>query len=112
MTAEVKCFILGEKFLGADKMVRIPVKVIPTRAIRIDEARKANPEIETLVPDFRGRMEVALDILSQSQSPSPSDQFQCYENIAKELGFKYAACGLLGRSSYREDKQAHGERVS
>lgn len=34
----------------------------------INEARKLNPktEIEVLVPDFRGRMEVALDILSQS----------------------------------------------
>lgn len=34
----------------------------------ISETRKLNPntEIEVLVPDFRGRMEVALDILSQS----------------------------------------------
>jgi len=34
----------------------------------INETRKLNPntEIEVLVPDFRGRMEVALDILSQS----------------------------------------------
>lgn len=34
----------------------------------ISETRKLNPntEIEVLVPDFRGRIEVALDILSQS----------------------------------------------
>ena len=34
----------------------------------INETRKLNPntEIEVLVPDFRGRMEVALNILSQS----------------------------------------------
>ncbi len=39
----------------------------------IDETRKRSPsiEIETLVPDFRGRMEVALDILEQS----PPDVF-------------------------------------
>ena len=34
----------------------------------IEEIRAANPEIEieVLVPDFRGRLEIALDILSQS----------------------------------------------
>ncbi|MBL4607763.1 MAG: lipoyl synthase [Pseudomonadales bacterium] len=39
----------------------------------IEETRKLNPNtgIEVLVPDFRGRMEVALDILSQS----PPDVF-------------------------------------
>lgn len=39
----------------------------------IDETRKLNPltQIEVLVPDFRGRMDVALDILTQS----PPDVF-------------------------------------
>jgi len=39
----------------------------------VEEIRAANPEIEieVLVPDFRGRLEIALDILSQS----PPDVF-------------------------------------
>lgn len=169
----------------------------------IDETRKLSPniEIETLVPDFRGRMDVALDILQVSppdvfnhnlesiprlyrqvrpgsdyqwsldllknfkercpdvptksglmvgmgetfeeivevmkdlrahnvdmltigQYLQPSkhhfpmdrfvhpEEFERYEQVAKELGFKHAACGPLVRSSYHADKQAHGERVS
>ncbi len=169
----------------------------------INETRKESPsiEIETLVPDFRGRMDVALDILQiappdvfnhnlesiprlyrqvrpgsdyqwsldllkkfkercpdvptksglmvgmgeefdeivevmkdlrahgvdmltigQYLQPSkhhfpmsrfvPPEEFERYEEVAKELGFKHAACGPLVRSSYHADKQAHGERVS
>ncbi|MCZ2723383.1 lipoyl synthase [Marinomonas sp. 15G1-11] len=169
----------------------------------ITETRKASPsiEIETLVPDFRGRMEVAIDTLQiappdvfnhnlesiprlyrqvrpgsdyqwsldllknfkdrcpdvptksglmvgmgeefeeivevmkdlrahgvemltigQYLQPSkhhfpmarfvPPSEFERYEEVAKELGFKHAACGPLVRSSYHADKQAHGERVS
>jgi lipoic acid synthetase len=40
------------------------------------------------------------------------EEFERYEQVAKELGFKHAACGPLVRSSYHADKQAHGERVS
>ncbi|WP_417507190.1 lipoyl synthase [Marinomonas gallaica] len=169
----------------------------------IDHTREQSPsiEIETLVPDFRGRMDVALDILQVSppdvfnhnlesiprlyrqvrpgsdyqwsldllkkfkdrcpdvstksglmvgmgetfeeivevmkdlrahnvdmltigQYLQPSkhhfpmdrfvhpEEFERYEQVAKELGFKHAACGPLVRSSYHADKQAHGERVS
>lgn len=169
----------------------------------ITETRELSPniEIETLVPDFRGRMETALDILQiappdvfnhnlesiprlyrqvrpgsdyqwsldllknfkdrcpdvptksglmvglgetfeeivdvlkdlrahnvemltigQYLQPSkhhypmarfvPPEEFTRYEEVAKELGFKHAACGPLVRSSYHADKQAHGERVS
>ena len=169
----------------------------------ITETRAASPhiEIETLVPDFRGRMEVAIDTLSiappdvfnhnlesiprlyrqvrpgsdyqwsldllknfkdrcpnvptksglmvgmgetfeeivevlkdlrahnvdmltigQYLQPSkhhfpmarfvPPEEFERYEQVAKELGFKHAACGPLVRSSYHADKQAHGEHVS
>lgn len=169
--------------------------------IRETRAESPNIEIETLVPDFRGRMDVALDILQiappdvfnhnlesiprlyrqvrpgsdyqwsldllknfkercpevptksglmvgmgetfeeivevmkdlrahnvdmltigQYLQPSkhhfPMDrfvtpeEFERYEEVAKELGFKHAACGPLVRSSYHADKQAHGERVS
>lgn len=38
-------------------------------------------------------------------------EFDEYTAIAKELGFKRAACGPLVRSSYHADKQAHGEVV-
>lgn len=38
-------------------------------------------------------------------------EFEEYTAIAKELGFKHAACGPLVRSSYHADKQAHGEVV-
>ncbi|KJZ14997.1 lipoyl synthase [Marinomonas sp. SBI22] len=169
----------------------------------INETRKESPniEIETLVPDFRGRMDKALDILElappdvfnhnlesiprlyrqvrpgsdyqwsldllkkfkdrcpdvatksglmvgmgeefeeivqvmkdlrahnvdmltigQYLQPSkhhfpmsrfvPPEEFARYEEVAKELGFKHAACGPLVRSSYHADKQAHGEHVS
>lgn len=169
----------------------------------VNETRRLSPtiEIETLVPDFRGRMDVALDILQTSppdvfnhnlesiprlyrqirpgsdyqwsldllknfkercpeiatksglmvgmgetfeeivtvmedlrahkvdmltigQYLQPSkhhfpmdrfvtpEEFARYEAVAKDLGFKHAACGPLVRSSYHADKQAHGERVS
>ncbi|GAB3093971.1 lipoyl synthase [Aestuariicella hydrocarbonica] len=39
------------------------------------------------------------------------DEFDEYTAMAKELGFKRAACGPLVRSSYHADKQAHGEEV-
>lgn len=38
-------------------------------------------------------------------------EFDEYSAVAKELGFKHAACGPLVRSSYHADKQAHGELV-
>ncbi len=38
-------------------------------------------------------------------------EFDEYTAIAKELGFKRAACGPLVRSSYHADKQAHGQEV-
>lgn len=38
-------------------------------------------------------------------------EFDDYAAVAKELGFKHAACGPLVRSSYHADKQAHGEVV-
>lgn len=38
-------------------------------------------------------------------------EFDEYSAVAKELGFKHAACGPLVRSSYHADKQAHGEVV-
>lgn len=38
-------------------------------------------------------------------------EFEEYTAIAKEIGFKRAACGPLVRSSYHADKQAHGEVV-
>ncbi|WP_096085410.1 lipoyl synthase [Agaribacterium haliotis] len=168
--------------------------------IRESRERSPNLQVEVLVPDFRGRMEVALDILEKEapdvfnhnletvprlyrqsrpganyqwslkllqeykarradvltksglmvglgetkeeifevmrdmrkhdidmltigQYLQPSkdhlpveryvtpEEFDEYSELAKELGFKHAACGPLVRSSYHADKQAHGEEV-
>lgn len=77
-------------------------------------------EIFEVMRDMRAH---DIDMLTIGQYLQPSknhlpvdryvhpDEFEEYTALAKELGFKHAACGPLVRSSYHADKQAHGEVV-
>lgn len=77
-------------------------------------------EIFEVMKDMRAH---DIDMLTIGQYLQPSknhlpvdryvhpDEFEEYTALAKELGFKHAACGPLVRSSYHADKQAHGEVV-
>lgn len=77
-------------------------------------------EIFEVMKDMRAH---DIDMLTIGQYLQPSknhlpvdryvhpDEFEEYTALAKELGFKRAACGPLVRSSYHADKQAHGEEV-
>ncbi|GAB1255969.1 lipoyl synthase [Aurantivibrio plasticivorans] len=77
-------------------------------------------EIFDVMKDMR---EHDIDMLTIGQYLQPSkhhlpvdryvhpDEFSEYEALAKELGFKHAACGPLVRSSYHADKQASGEKI-
>ncbi len=78
---------------------------------------------EEIIEVMRDMREHDIDMLTIGQYLQPSrdhlpvdryvhpDEFDEYTAIAKELGFKHAACGPLVRSSYHADKQAHGEEV-
>ena len=82
---------------------------------------ETNEEIIQVMQDLRAH---DVDMLTIGQYLQPSrnhlpvdrfvhpDEFDEFARIAKELGFKHAACGPLVRSSYHADKQAHGEQVS
>ncbi|BAL27535.1 hypothetical protein AZKH_p0652 (plasmid) [Azoarcus sp. KH32C] len=67
----------GVKLRGAEKTARIPIKIVPitpAEQLRKPEwIRAANPEItvEVLTPDFRGRVDLAFDILASE----PPDVF-------------------------------------
>ncbi|MCE1170706.1 MAG: lipoyl synthase [Azovibrio sp.] len=91
----------------------------------IQAVRGTSPSttIETLVPDFRGRMEIAIDVLGQglpdvlnhNMETVPrlykQDTFKMYEAEAKKMGFTGAACAPMVRSSYWADQQAHAAGV-
>lgn len=78
---------------------------------------------EEIFDVLRDMREHDIDMLTIGQYLQPSRdhlpvaryvepaEFDEYTAMAKELGFKYAACGPLVRSSYHADKQAHGEVV-
>lgn len=78
---------------------------------------------EEIFEVMRDMREHDIDMLTIGQYLQPSrehlpvdryvhpDEFDEYTAMAKELGFKRAACGPLVRSSYHADKQAHGEEV-
>jgi lipoic acid synthetase len=67
-------------------------------------------QVTTALADLRG---IGCDLLTIGQYLAPSmehipvaeyivpGQFQYYQQVAKQLGFPYAACGPLVRSSYR-----------
>jgi lipoic acid synthetase len=38
---------------------------------------------------------------------APLESFTMFEQAAKNMGFSYAACGPMVRSSYYADEQAH-----
>jgi len=82
---------------------------------------ETNEEIIQVMKDLRAH---DVDMLTIGQYLQPSrdhlkverfvtpDEFDEFSRIAKELGFKHAACGPLVRSSYHADLQAKGEKVS
>lgn len=78
---------------------------------------------EEIFDVMRDMREHDIDMLTIGQYLQPSkdhlpveryvhpDEFEEYTALAKELGFKRAACGPLVRSSYHADKQAQGEEI-
>ncbi|MDF2181723.1 lipoyl synthase [Neptuniibacter sp. CAU 1671] len=82
---------------------------------------ETNEEIIQVMKDLRAH---DVDMLTIGQYLQPSrdhlkverfvtpEEFDEFSRIAKELGFKHAACGPLVRSSYHADLQAKGEKVS
>lgn len=78
---------------------------------------------EEIIDVMHQMREYDIDMLTIGQYLQPSKdhlpvlryvepaEFDEYTAIAKEIGFKRAACGPLVRSSYHADKQAHGEVV-
>ena len=81
---------------------------------------ETNEEIIEVMKDLRAHN---VDMLTIGQYLQPSRnhlkverfvtpaEFDEFTRIAKELGFKHAACGPLVRSSYHADLQAKGEEV-
>lgn len=78
---------------------------------------------EEIIDELKDMREHDIDMLTIGQYLQPSKdhlpvsryvepaEFDEYTAVAKELGFKQAACGPLVRSSYHADKQAYGEEV-
>ena len=94
---------------------------VPTKSGLMVGMGETFEEIVEVLKDLRAHN---VDMLTIGQYLQPSkhhfpmdrfvhpEEFARYEQVAKELGFKHAACGPLVRSSYHADKQAHGEHVS
>ena len=94
---------------------------VPTKSGLMVGMGETFDEIVEVLKDLRAH---GVDMLTIGQYLQPSkhhfpmarfvppEEFERYEQVAKDLGFKHAACGPLVRSSYHADKQAHGERVS
>ena len=94
---------------------------VPTKSGLMVGMGETFEEIVEVLKDLRAH---GVDMLTIGQYLQPSkhhfpmarfvppEEFERYEQVAKDLGFKHAACGPLVRSSYHADKQAHGERVS
>lgn len=81
---------------------------------------ETNEEIIQVMRDLRAH---DVDMLTIGQYLQPSrdhlkverfvtpEEFDEFSRLAKEMGFKHAACGPLVRSSYHADLQAKGEEV-
>jgi len=79
---------------------------------------------DEIVEVMRNLREHDVDMLTIGQYLQPSrshlkverfvtpEEFDEFSRLAKEMGFKHAACGPLVRSSYHADLQAQGETVS
>jgi lipoic acid synthetase len=94
---------------------------VPTKSGLMVGMGETFEEIVEVLKDLRAH-NVDMLTIGQYLQPSkhhfpmarfvPPEEFARYEKVAKDLGFKRAACGPLVRSSYHADKQAHGEHVS
>jgi lipoic acid synthetase len=94
---------------------------IPTKSGLMVGLGETDQEIVAVMRDLRAH---DVDMLTIGQYLQPSThhlpvlryvepaQFQRFEAIATELGFRHAACGPLVRSSYHADQQAHGAGVT
>jgi lipoic acid synthetase len=94
---------------------------IPTKSGLMVGLGETDQEIVAVMRDLRAH---DVDMLTIGQYLQPSAhhlpvlryvepaQFQRFETIAVELGFRHAACGPLVRSSYHADQQAHGAGVT
>ncbi|MBY4676215.1 lipoyl synthase [Marinobacterium arenosum] len=81
---------------------------------------ETNEEIIQVMQDLRDH-DVDMLTIGQYLQPSRShlkverfvtpEEFDEFSRLAKEMGFKQAACGPLVRSSYHADLQAKGEKV-
>jgi len=81
---------------------------------------ETNEEIVEVMRDLRAH-DVDMLTIGQYLQPSRSHlkverfvtpaEFDEFTRLAKEMGFKHAACGPLVRSSYHADLQAKGEEV-
>lgn len=81
---------------------------------------ETNEEIVEVMRDLRAH-DVDMLTIGQYLQPSRSHlkverfvtpaEFDEFSRLAKEMGFKHAACGPLVRSSYHADLQAKGEEV-
>jgi len=81
---------------------------------------ETNEEIVEVMRDLRAH-DVDMLTIGQYLQPSRShlkverfvtpSEFDEFTRLAKEMGFKHAACGPLVRSSYHADLQAKGEEV-
>lgn len=81
---------------------------------------ETNEQIIDVMRDLRAH---DVDMLTIGQYLQPSrdhlrverfvtpEEFDEFSRLAKEMGFKHAACGPLVRSSYHADLQAKGEEV-
>ncbi|MDI3323006.1 lipoyl synthase [Pontibacterium granulatum] len=81
---------------------------------------ETNEQIIEVMRDLRAH---DVDMLTIGQYLQPSrdhlkverfvtpEEFDEFSRLAKEMGFKHAACGPLVRSSYHADLQAKGEEV-
>lgn len=81
---------------------------------------ETNEEIIEVMKDLRAH-DVEMLTIGQYLQPSRNhlkveryvtpEEFDEFSRLAKEMGFKHAACGPLVRSSYHADLQAKGEEV-
>ncbi|MBT8769567.1 hypothetical protein J7302_26000 [Pseudomonas sp. DB1] len=95
---------IGVKLRGAEKVARIPVKIIPTEDvprkpdwIRVEIA--ASPEVSRIKQLLRNHLPVQRFV--------HPDTFTWFAEQGAEMGFKNVAAGPLVRSSYHADQQAH-----
>ncbi len=93
---------------------------IPTKSGIMAGLGESDEEIMAVMRDLR-QHGVEMLTLGQYLQPStghlpvvrymPPEDFQRFEQAAREMGFTHAACGPLVRSSYHADQQARGAGV-